>query len=408
MKIIPISKSSVDEQKSSTFNTIRMKSFHRSKQNGTTYPDFPIHLKKENDEYFHSSDTNLGAAKIQLDTDEIKHLYELFAEFSNEFSQRSVLKKVKTILKSYLKFTGLRLELRDEKIDDYKTVMTAGLNIPSILINEQKKRHDQDIYIPDIPEFRNSKSKKVFSHQGCLLIKPILLKKHAIVGYLTIYSKKIHAFSEKELFFLDNLTTHLGQILAKINEFEQFQQQSITDSLTQIPNRRFFDNQLSHEIERAHRYNHPLTLLMIDIDHFKKYNDKYGHPVGDIALKNVVRCLQKILRKGDFLARYGGEEFMVILPETAKKQGFKVAEKLRLAVEKSAQQNSDSNKTRKLTISIGIASLPEDSAEISVLIKMVDQALYWAKSQGRNRTGDIALITNKIPGPSKSKLKIID
>jgi diguanylate cyclase (GGDEF)-like protein len=165
---------------------------------------------------------------------------------------------------------------------------------------------------------------------------------------------------------------------ARVNEM---QRQSRTDALTKLFNRRFFDERVAFEFERALRYHAPLSLLVADIDHFKQYNDRHGHVRGDEALKLVARALLEGVRSQDIVCRYGGEEFALILPGTDGEQAMTVAESLRYAVEHAHGTGAE-----PVTISVGVASQadggignPED------LFHAADQALYAAKSAGRNR-----------------------
>ena len=155
-------------------------------------------------------------------------------------------------------------------------------------------------------------------------------------------------------------------------------QQNITDALTGIPNRRAYDQKLTEEFSRAKRTGAPLSLLLIDIDNFKSYNDNFGHPAGDTALQSVARVLMSSLRPYDFLARYGGEEFVIILPSTDLTDAIVVAERVRNLVASSEFPH------RKFTISIGVARLDVD-AGARALVQAADVGLYRAKAAGRNK-----------------------
>ncbi len=155
------------------------------------------------------------------------------------------------------------------------------------------------------------------------------------------------------------------------------------DALTGVGNRRKFNETIAAEFRRAIRNKSPLGLLMIDIDHFKRYNDTHGHPAGDACIKKVSNALMETLRdSGDLVARYGGEEFAVILPETTLEAARLVGERLRAQVESCTQQDP----LGQVTVSVGVASLqPHIGTDLSQLIAAADSALYCAKSLGRNR-----------------------
>ena len=168
----------------------------------------------------------------------------------------------------------------------------------------------------------------------------------------------------------------------------KLEEMSRTDGLTGVANRRSFDETLEREWRRACRGGTAIALLMIDVDHFKKYNDHYGHQGGDDCLRNVAAALKKSLtRASDVVARYGGEEFAVILPGSDQQQAIATAERLRQRVEALQIPHAASSVKNTVTISVGCASLtPHEKDEPQRLISGADQALYGAKNGGRNRT----------------------
>jgi diguanylate cyclase (GGDEF)-like protein len=183
----------------------------------------------------------------------------------------------------------------------------------------------------------------------------------------------------------DSLFNFAFQAFHTISLHSELTRLATTDGLTGLYNHRMFQERLTEEIMRAKRYKRKLFILMIDIDHFKKFNDTYGHQTGDEVLKTVARIIKDNTRSIDFSARYGGEEFVIILPDTDCKNALTVAERLRKAVENFPFILKDGTKTN-ITISIGISCYPEDSTEKDDLIKKADKALYHAKQTGRNRT----------------------
>jgi diguanylate cyclase (GGDEF)-like protein len=152
----------------------------------------------------------------------------------------------------------------------------------------------------------------------------------------------------------------------------------VTDSLTGLLNRRYLEKRLVEEIQRSKRHRFPMSLMMLDVDEFKSYNDAFGHPAGDTALKIVANILQDILRGADVAARYGGEEFAILLPQTTATEAAAIAERLRQRIEHTEFPK------RKVTVSIGIASCSNEVETPADLVGAADHALYDAKNHGRN------------------------
>ena len=168
--------------------------------------------------------------------------------------------------------------------------------------------------------------------------------------------------------------------LALASRVNEMQRQSRTDALTKLSNRRFFDERVAFEFERAQRNRLPISLLVADIDHFKQFNDRFGHSRGDEVLKTVARQLLDGVRSRDIVCRYGGEEFALILPGANGAQALEIAETLRKAIESKGRSDG------QITISVGVASDPDQHfANVAEFFRAADAALYQAKDQGRNR-----------------------
>jgi two-component system, cell cycle response regulator len=164
---------------------------------------------------------------------------------------------------------------------------------------------------------------------------------------------------------------------------EEIYRLTTIDGLTQIFNKRYFLENLEREIARSQRYRRALSLVMFDIDHFKKINDSYGHLAGDYVLKLLASTVKAKIRREDLFARYGGEEFAIVLPEIDNPNARAFAEKIRQIVEK--QDFRFENTRIRVTISMGVASIDEEIADAAALIKRADERLYEAKTAGRNR-----------------------
>jgi diguanylate cyclase (GGDEF)-like protein len=195
------------------------------------------------------------------------------------------------------------------------------------------------------------------------------------------------------VFFLGSvLILFIGMLaLETANEVKRtitLEYESITDHLIGISNRRHLDKKIAEEMARAHRYSLTLSLLLLDIDHFKALNDTHGHHVGDIVLKRLGQLLVKKVRDTDFVARYGGEEIAILCPQTVARMAFDLAERLRREIETSimsAAEESENRQVITITVSIGVAGYDGQFNDSLILVKRADEALYKAKNDGRNR-----------------------
>jgi diguanylate cyclase (GGDEF)-like protein len=174
-------------------------------------------------------------------------------------------------------------------------------------------------------------------------------------------------------------------ILVEAEMFRQKERSAVMDELTGLYNRRFFKGVLAKHMAESRRFQQPFSLLMLDVDHFKSYNDLFGHPAGDRVLAEVARLLKDTSREVDYLVRYGGEEFAVLLPRVPKDQALIAAERHRKVVEKAAFPGQEGLPLGRVTVSVGVASFPTDARSEEDLVHRADMALYAAKREGRNR-----------------------
>ena len=227
---------------------------------------------------------------------------------------------------------------------------------------------------------------------SCQVLFPLwlfpLMVEHQLIAILAIEDGTPNDFQKFEV-----LASQLALQVKKIQLYETVKQTSILDGLTNVFVRRHFLERFQEELKRAFRYQFPLSVLMVDVDHFKSYNDKFGHLVGDKTLREVAQVIRENVRRVDVIGRYGGEEFIIAAPEIEKKQGFELAERIRSAVARKHFHLYDEE--TQVTVSIGMSSFPEDlrdkplkefsEAHLPTLVQKADQALYRAKEEGRNR-----------------------
>jgi len=217
------------------------------------------------------------------------------------------------------------------------------------------------------------------SHVDSILCMPLIANEE-VIGVVNLTNKQHGGkFGQEDV---DLLSTLANQAAITIYNARLYHL-AITDGLTQLRIHRYFQQRLDEELIRAKQFSHPISLIMSDIDHFKSFNDTYGHQQGDIVLIETAKIFRLSVREVDIPARYGGEEFAIILPETDIKQAKEIAENLRKRIE--AHEYPAKEGKLKVTISLGVSTYPAHAAEKELLIKAADQALYKAKESGRNR-----------------------
>jgi diguanylate cyclase (GGDEF)-like protein len=184
---------------------------------------------------------------------------------------------------------------------------------------------------------------------------------------------------------LTALQNHVQSSLTNAHKYDAIRRQVVTDHLTGLYNRRYFMNRAGEEIERSLRHQQPLSVLMLDIDHFKQFNDAYGHATGDRVLQTVARAMKDALRKPDICSRHGGEEFAVLLPNTPGDNAYFVAERVRRTLSGTRYTGLGLPPEVNITLSVGVATCPRDATVLDELMELADKALYQAKDAGRDQ-----------------------
>ncbi len=289
------------------------------------------------------------------------------------------------------------LMLLDEESGELKIKGARGLKAEIIentkiklgqMIAGKVAQEGQPMLVEDIEKDKRFVGRKVRSHYKSKSFISMPLKKEKKVSGVINLSDKIGrspVFTESDLRFLSILIQQSATSIENAKLYQEITSLAITDALTGLYNHRYFQERLSEEINRVERYGHPLSLIMLDIDFFKRYNDTFGHVMGDTLLSELATIMKKNVRKIDIVSRYGGEEFIIILPETGIDEAEAVAEKIRKSVE---DFNFSIEVLKpvdwKLTISAGVAALNKGISKTD-FIKFADQAMYSAKGEGKNK-----------------------
>jgi two-component system cell cycle response regulator len=353
-----------DEFLSKPINTSELLSRIRSLLRQKKYRE-QLTTRKESEAYFfhfkspdpNSSETAPKAIILIVDTNETdvdffrKHLYEYCVKFLITGSGKEAIQIAET-------------EPIDIVLLDIPLADMDGHEVCRRLKRLDRTRNIQVITITARKDL-DTKIKSIEIGTDGYLLKPV--NKLELKAYIKSFIKKKA--------YMDNL----------VSKYESAFYAAITDQLTALYNHAFCKHYIERELARAWQQKHPLTLVMLDIDDFKLFNDSYGHQAGDRVLREVGKCIRTNVREIDVCARYGGEEFLVVLPYADQRIGEMIAQRLLKGIATIQNQSKRAAKTRGITVSIGIAVYPQDALTAQGLIDKADMALYRAKKDGKNR-----------------------
>ncbi len=216
-----------------------------------------------------------------------------------------------------------------------------------------------------------------------LLWSPVISGEE-VVGVLALFSSRADGFDERDAMLLDSLSFQVAVVIRRTRIFREMEVLATTDSLTGLRNFRYFQRRLREEMDRAERYKITFSLALVDIDHMAAFNDRHGFVAGDLLIREVGRILRENTRRVDIVARFGGEEFALLLPETGREGALATAKKLVEAVNKARFVDAEGNRTATITISVGIATYPQDGKTTNDLLAKARSALEEAKRRGGN------------------------
>lgn len=284
---------------------------------------------------------------------------------------------------------GVKFPLADSAVVSFMHRHWEETGVPFFYTDDYGER-GRDIMLFPFKEFQ----KPMRTLYGSLLVA-----KGTFVGAFFLASRQPHAFTKYERDSLfDTLMNQVAMVAYNALLYQKIEDQAMTDGLTGLLNHRTFMGKLTEKYRELERTPRPFSILLMDIDKFKLVNDKYGHPVGDEAIKAVARVLRDTIRGTDFVARHGGEEFAVGMIETDRKGAELMAERVRSIMEKTMIKRVHDGELR-CTLSIGVVSFPEDTKNLADLVAMADEALYHAKRSGRNR---VCLYRDSLKDPVQS------
>lgn len=362
-------------------------------------------IHRDNPGAFKSSDTET-AGMFSGQITRILQRQRIYSQLQREHLMLKKLKDGGSKLISSLKINDIALSLIDavysiapeERVsialfvpggDRFEVIRQVGFTIPEGSTFDLKNTRiglvcasREPDYISDLRNERSPVLPFKINNEGSVLMLPLSYEKE-LLGILIFLSPAVNAIHPYQIELLKVLGNQASSSLANARFHSEIERMAITDGLTGLFNHRNFHERLSAEFKRLQRFSNPLSLLLIDIDFFKKINDNYGHPAGDEVLRGVASIIKETLRNIDIPARYGGEEFAALLLGTDHDGALRMAERLRKSI--AEKIFSIDGKDLKVTVSIGAATSPHDTEDGEELIGRADQALYYAKRNGRNR-----------------------
>lgn len=333
---------------------------------------------------------NLRTTKADLDYRilQLSTLYEVGKAISSELDFRKLQNMILEIVVKVVKAEKGSLML----LDDAEKSLTIGVAVglseeitrdTRLEIGESVAgwvvKNRQPLFAGNVetdPTFQSIKKRNI--RTGTMMCVP-LTAKDKILGTLNISRSEPDSFSEKDFELFVNLANQAAIAIDNARLYRY----AVTDEMTRLYNHRYFQQRLDEEIQRADRYENHVSLIILDVDHFKKFNDTFGHPEGDRVLKTVARLIEKNVREIDIPARYGGEEFVVICPEKNGEGSLIPAERIRAAIE--GFDFRINGERVALTVSLGVSCYPDTAKSKADLVQKADFALYYSKQHGRNQ-----------------------
>jgi len=328
--------------------------------------------------------------RIRSSLSRISLLKNLIEDYSLTFSEEDIFDSITAdIFEIFTNANRVLLYLVDADKQELRLVRSKkrGVMFPvkakkGDIFDRWALRHAMPLLVENIHrDFRFSLQEEVDQGFSSLVIIP-LMSKNKVIGILRIDSSEIGKFTQTDIRLLDIIADLSSVSLENIILYRKVQDLAIHDSLTGLYVHKYFMEKLNDEIKRSLRHDTKLSLLMLDLDNFKDYNDKYGHNVGDLVLKHIGVILKRFIDTDTFIFRYGGEEFVVLCLNTDKKSALRLSEDIRNEISKTPLVLR--RKEMLITVSVGVATCPSEAKLAEEFLRLVDTRLYKAKERGKN------------------------
>ncbi len=354
-------------------------------QLNTAQEEIKLHNEKLKETNFKIEDAN---KKLRESIAEFYTVQQITQAISSIFDVKELLKHVNDIILGVMGVNNSTVILYDEKKDRLRVHTTNVSNKQELIalfdnincdVLKDVLKSGQPLMenFVDLKEYPFTEEREVSS----LICVPLVTKTENF-GLVLVEHKYFNAFDEDNLRLLNIIGQQVSIALENAELYERMHELATVDNLTGIYNRLYFQQRLQQEFEIAEKGGYDLSLAIFDIDHFKRFNDTFGHLFGDKVLKHISSLLKNSLRSGDIIARFGGEEFVLLFPRTGLKEAYDKVELLREKIAKTTIR--DELVAASVTVSFGLSSYPQVSTTESELLKMADNALYDAKEGGRN------------------------
>lgn len=351
-------------------------------------------MKKESDQPVLSCPT-CGNVSLQLQIDALRDLIEVAKTVVSTLDLDTLLQAIMVSAMHYSETPAGSVALYDSKKKELSLHAHRGLSAEFINIErwsvtaggltEQILNSGEIFIVGDTRESTFFHNPVVINEGIRSLICLPLVFQDDIVGILYLDDFKPRDFDRGRLELLSILASFAALAIHNARLHNKTKLMAITDFLTGLYNHRYFQQILTQELGRARRYQKMISLVILDIDNFKSFNDRYGHAVGDKVLIAMGDIISRSLRKVDYAFRYGGEEFVLLLPETSLEHAVLTAERLRVRIAEEAVNSVPEAEGRSITVSAGVACYPEDGTSREDLFSLMDSYLYKAKTMGKNR-----------------------